>query len=229
MAGQIYSLVLLLVAEVDEEKNMKSVIDYFQEVFATCKIVEGQRYSKRLNDKQITSLLKFSCQRLQEQEAEILQEQKPKQFTKVDTTEEDPYAKEFGISIDDKLASVEARVLPAPWEFNFEPGIPIHAARPDQVKKALKYVCIAAANGREEYCTIGRLALENSLSDIPTIIFGADVTHPESGEDLCAQPQHQELIQDLYNTWQNPKGGTVTGGMIRYMFTTPNSFDSGSS
>lgn len=38
-----------------------------------CKIVEGQRYSKRLNDKQITSLLKFSCQRPQEQEAEILQ------------------------------------------------------------------------------------------------------------------------------------------------------------
>jgi len=26
-----------------------------------------------------------------------------------------PYAKEFGISIDSKLASVEARVLPPPW------------------------------------------------------------------------------------------------------------------
>ncbi|KAE9448753.1 hypothetical protein C3L33_19349, partial [Rhododendron williamsianum] len=83
---------------VDEEKNMKSVIDYFQEVYGftirhshlpcllvgsarkvnylpmeACKIVEGQRYSKRLNDKQITSLLKLSCQRPKEQEAEILQ------------------------------------------------------------------------------------------------------------------------------------------------------------
>lgn len=29
--------------------------------------------------------------------------------------EQDPYAKEFGITIDNKLASVEARVLPAPW------------------------------------------------------------------------------------------------------------------
>lgn len=28
---------------------------------------------------------------------------------------EDPYAKEFGIKISDKLASVEARILPAPW------------------------------------------------------------------------------------------------------------------
>lgn len=29
--------------------------------------------------------------------------------------EQDPYAKEFGINISDKLTSVEARVLPAPW------------------------------------------------------------------------------------------------------------------
>ncbi|KAK6248464.1 hypothetical protein QUC31_020029 [Theobroma cacao] len=76
------------------------------------------------------------------------------------------------------------------------------------------------------------------VSDIPTIIFGADVTHPESGEDsspsiaavvasqdwpevtkyaglVCAQPHRQELIQDLFKTWQEPQRGTVTGGMIR--------------
>ena len=28
---------------------------------------------------------------------------------------EDPYAKEFGIKISDRLASVEARILPSPW------------------------------------------------------------------------------------------------------------------
>lgn len=28
---------------------------------------------------------------------------------------EDPYAKEFGIRISERLASVEARILPAPW------------------------------------------------------------------------------------------------------------------
>ncbi|OMO97012.1 Stem cell self-renewal protein Piwi [Corchorus capsularis] len=75
------------------------------------------------------------------------------------------------------------------------------------------------------------------VSDIPTIIFGADDTHPESGEDsspsiaavvasqdwpevtkyaglVCAQPHRQELVQDVYKTWQDPKRGTVTGGMI---------------
>jgi len=38
-----------------------------------CKIVEGQRYSKRLNEKQITALLKVTCQRPQERELDILQ------------------------------------------------------------------------------------------------------------------------------------------------------------
>jgi eukaryotic translation initiation factor 2C len=37
-----------------------------------CKIVEGQRYTKRLNEKQITSLLKVTCQRPRDRENDIL-------------------------------------------------------------------------------------------------------------------------------------------------------------
>ncbi|MCD7459399.1 Protein argonaute PNH1 [Datura stramonium] len=219
-----------LIFPVDEEKNMKSVIEYFQEVYGftiqyphlpcllvgsqkkvnylpmeACKILEGQRYTKRLDEKQITSLLKSSCQRPREQEMDILQTIRQNGY------KQDPIAKEFGINIDDKLASVEARVLPAPWlkyhdagkekechpqlgqwnminkkvingstvnhwacinfscnvqenaargfchqlaqmcqvsgmEFNCEPVIPIYYARPDQAKKALNYVCNAAAS-----------------------------------------------------------------------------------
>jgi len=33
--------------------------------------------------------------------------------------DQDPYAKEFGIKISEKLASVEARILPAPWVICF--------------------------------------------------------------------------------------------------------------
>jgi len=33
--------------------------------------------------------------------------------------DQDPYAKEFGINISEKLASVEARILPAPWVMCF--------------------------------------------------------------------------------------------------------------
>jgi eukaryotic translation initiation factor 2C len=77
---------------------MKSVTEYFKETYGyvirhpflpclqvgnqqrpnylpmeVCKIVEGQRYSKRLNEKQITALLKVTCQRPYEREKDILQ------------------------------------------------------------------------------------------------------------------------------------------------------------
>jgi hypothetical protein len=37
---------------------------------------------------------------------------------------------------------------------------------------------------------------------------------------VCAQAHRQELIQDLYKTWQDPVRGTVSGGMIRYVNLT---------
>ncbi|GLT28951.1 hypothetical protein SLA2020_038510 [Shorea laevis] len=376
-----------LIFPLDEHMNMKSVVEYFQEMYGymiqykhlpclqvgnqkkvnylpmeACKIVEGQRYTKGLNEKQITSLLKVSCQRPYDQEMDILQTINQNGY------DQDPFAKEFGITIDSKLASIEARVLPAPWlkyndtgkekeflpqvgqwnmmnkkvingsivrywacinfsrnvqdssahdfcqelvqmcqicgmEFNRDPVIPIYSARPDQVKKALKYVYHAASTkleGKELELLIAILPNNNGslygdlkricetdlglisqcclakhvskisrqylanlslkinvkmggrntvlldalswriplVSDIPTIIFGADVTHPECGEDstpsiaavvasqdwpevtkyaglVCAQPHRQELIQDLFKSWQDPQQGTVAGGMIR--------------
>ncbi|GFY98311.1 Stabilizer of iron transporter SufD / Polynucleotidyl transferase [Actinidia rufa] len=302
-----------------------------------CKIVEGQRYTKRLNDRQITSLLKFACQRPHEQEMDILETIHHNGYN------QDPYAKEFGIRIDDKLASVEARVLPAPWlkyndsgkekevlpkvgqwnmmnkkvingstinywacinfsrsvqestvsgfchqlvqacqgsgmDFKCEPVIPIYSARPDQVKKALKYVCSAAANklgGKElelliailpdnngslygdlkricetelgliSQCCLTKYVVKISqqylanvslkinvkmggrntvlvdalswriplVSDIPTIIFGADVTHPESGEDcspsiaaVVASQDWPEVTKELLLSFQKATG-----------------------
>ncbi|XP_044947198.1 protein argonaute 1B-like [Hordeum vulgare subsp. vulgare] len=76
------------------------------------------------------------------------------------------------------------------------------------------------------------------VRDRPTIIFGADVTHPHPREDsspsiaavvasqdwpevtkyvglVSAQTRHQELIQDLFKVWQDPQRGTITGGMVR--------------
>ncbi|XP_045829694.1 protein argonaute PNH1-like [Trifolium pratense] len=370
----------------DEKMNMKSVVDYFQEMYGytimyphlpciqvgekkanylpmeACKIVEGQRCTKGLNDKQITSLLKVSCLRPREREKDILQTIHQNDY------DCNPYAKEFGIKVDKKLASVEARVLPAPWlkyhdtgrdskilpqcgqwnmankkvingskvrywacinfsrnvqqrtanafcqqlvqacqslgmEFSHEPVIPVYSARPDMVKKALKYVHSTSLNkldGKElefliailpdnngslygdlkkicetdlglisQCCLtkyvfkINRHYLSNValkinvkmggrntvlldalscriplVSDIPTIIFGADVSHPEAGEDVCpslaavvasqdwpevtkyaglvcAQPHRVELIHDLFKCWNDPHHGIVYGGMIR--------------
>ncbi|TYH03953.1 hypothetical protein ES288_A09G259800v1 [Gossypium darwinii] len=375
-----------LVFPVDDNSTMKSVVEYFQEMYSftiqhthlpclqvgnqkkanylpmeACKIVEGQRYTKRLNERQITALLKVTCQRPRDRENDILQ------MVQHNAYDQDPYAKEFGIKISEKLASVEARILPAPWlkyhetgkekdclpqvgqwnmmnkkmingmtvsrwacinfsrsvqesvargfcnelaqmcqvsgmEFNPEPVIPIYTARPEQVEKALKHVYHASmkTKGKElelllailpdnngslygdlkricetdlgliSQCCLTKHVFKISkqylanvalkinvkmggrntvlldaiscriplVSDIPTIIFGADVTHPENGEDsspsiaavvasqdwpevtkyaglVCAQAHRQELIQDLYKTWHDPVRGTVSGGMIR--------------
>ncbi|PIA26674.1 hypothetical protein AQUCO_09100081v1 [Aquilegia coerulea] len=119
---------------VDERNTMKSVVQYFQETYGfviqhttwpclqvgsqqrpnylpmeVCKIVEGQRYSKRLNERQITALLKVTCQRPHEREKDILETVRHNAYRN------DPYAEEFGIKISDKLAAVEARILPPPW------------------------------------------------------------------------------------------------------------------
>ncbi|XP_074566393.1 protein argonaute 1C-like [Curcuma longa] len=118
---------------VDERGNLKSVVQYFRETYGftiqhthfpclqvgnkqkpnylpmeVCKIVEGQRYSKRLNQDQITALLKGTCQAPYDRECTILQTVQHNAY------ESDQYAKEFDIKISNKLASVEARILPAP-------------------------------------------------------------------------------------------------------------------
>ncbi|KAK8938130.1 Protein argonaute PNH1 [Platanthera guangdongensis] len=140
-----------LIFPVDEEMNMKSVIEYFKEMYGftiqhshlpclqvgnqkanylpmeACKIVEGQRYTKRLNEKQITSLLKVTCQRPREQEMDVLQTVHQNAY------EQDPYAKEFGINVSNKLTTVEARVLPAPWDCSHS-SLPSLSVLPDLPK-----------------------------------------------------------------------------------------------
>ncbi|XP_071715428.1 protein argonaute 1-like [Rutidosis leptorrhynchoides] len=379
---------------VDESGTMKSVVGYFRETYnyeirhlqwpclqvgntqrpnylpmEVCKIVEGQRYSKRLNEKQITTLLKVTCQRPQDRERDILKTVAQNNYAN------DEYAKEFGIKISPKLASVEARILPPPWlkyhdtgrekdclpqvgqwnmmnkrlvnggrvaswicinfarnvpdnmaysfcqelakmcsisgmAFNPEPVLPPLTGRPDRVEQMLKarfhdamtklqpqrkdldllIVILPDNNGslygdlkricetelgiisqccltkhvfkmNKQYLanvalkinvkvggrnTVLRDAISRRIpivSDVPTIIFGADVTHPHPGEDsspsiaavvasqdwpeitkyaglVCAQAHRQELIQDLYKEWQDPHKGKCTGGMIKELLVS---------
>ncbi|KAK8934712.1 Protein argonaute 1B [Platanthera zijinensis] len=126
---------------VDERGTMKTVVQYFQETYGftiqhtnlpclqvgnqqrpnylpmeVCKIVEGQRYTRRLNERQITALLKVTCQRPQDREKDILRTVRHNAY------HADPYAREFGIKINDELALVDARILPPPWLKYHETG-----------------------------------------------------------------------------------------------------------
>ncbi|KAI9194708.1 hypothetical protein LWI28_008483 [Acer negundo] len=72
-------------------------------------IVEGQRYTKRLNERQVTALLKATCQRPHERESNI------KMMVLSNDYNGDKLAnEEFGIHVGAELASVDARVLPPP-------------------------------------------------------------------------------------------------------------------
>nr|CAD1821180.1 unnamed protein product [Ananas comosus var. bracteatus] len=342
---------------VDDKGTIKSVVQYFQETYGftikhtnlpclqvgslqrinympmeVCKIVEGQRYSKKLNERQINALLRVTCQRPYERERDILQTVHHNDY------QNDPYAREFGIKISDKLASVEARVLPAPqlkyhdtgkekyclprtgqWnmmnkEFFPTPVLPPYSAQADQVKQALRacfcesmrilqpqqreldlLIVILPENNGSLYGDLKRICetdlglvsqccltkhvfrrntqylanvalkinvkvggrntvLVDALlrriplvtdTDTPTIIFGADVTHPPPGEDkspsiaavvasqdwpevtkyaglVCAQAHRQELIEDLYKEWKDPQGRKASGGMIQELLRSFN-------
>ncbi|KAI9076228.1 hypothetical protein K1719_041801 [Acacia pycnantha] len=73
-----------------------------------CKIAAGQRYSKKLNERQVTALLRATCQRPLDRENEIRGMARRNNFNR------DKLVQEFGIKVSEELALCDARVLPPP-------------------------------------------------------------------------------------------------------------------
>ncbi|WJX44066.1 argonaute 5 [Trifolium repens] len=73
-----------------------------------CQIEAGQRYSKRLNEEQVTNLLRATCQRPNQREQDIQNIVKQHRFNS------DKVVAEFGINVTEDLTLVDARVLPPP-------------------------------------------------------------------------------------------------------------------
>ncbi|KAH0918481.1 hypothetical protein HID58_026141 [Brassica napus] len=321
-----------------------------------CRIAEGQRYTKKLNERQVTALLRATCQRPDIRDNSIKGMVKNNKYHEIDLVR-----KEFGMSVTDQLATVEARVLPPPllkyhesgrekmvnprlgqwnmidkkmingarvasWtsvcfstridrnlpqefckqlidmcvskgmQFNPQPAIPFISCQPQRIEEALcdihkrapglqmlivilpdvtgsygkiKRICETELGIVSQCCQpnqvrkLNKQYMENValkinvktggrntvlddairrriplISDRPTIIFGADVTHPQPGEDsspsiaavvasmdwpeitkyrglVSAQTHREEIIEDLYKLVQDPQRGPVHTGMIR--------------
>uniref|UniRef100_A0A803QMP0 Piwi domain-containing protein n=1 Tax=Cannabis sativa TaxID=3483 RepID=A0A803QMP0_CANSA len=73
-----------------------------------CTIVEGQRYSKKLNERQVTNLLRATCQRPIDREGSIRQTVQQNNFSKQEIVQD------FGINVANDMTSVQARVLTPP-------------------------------------------------------------------------------------------------------------------
>ncbi|KAK1296146.1 Protein argonaute MEL1 [Acorus calamus] len=198
-------------------------------------IAEGQHYSKKLNEQQVTKMLKATCVRPRNWEMNIIKVVEQNQF------KNDEYAAEFGMRIMNELTSLEARVLLPPMLRYNQTGKD-SSCRPFFGKWNL----IHKVGGRNVVLDDALCRRIPLVSDRPTIIFGADVTHPMPGEDsspsiaasaihglikvvasmdwpeitkyrglVSAQPPRQEMIEDLYTESVDPKKGRVSGGMIR--------------
>ncbi|XP_071730803.1 protein argonaute MEL1-like [Rutidosis leptorrhynchoides] len=74
-----------------------------------CKLVESQRYTKKLNERQVTAMLKATCRRPRDRESEIDRVLKGNKYNQDKLVKED-----FGLRVREQLTSIEARVLPPP-------------------------------------------------------------------------------------------------------------------
>ncbi|KAJ3670135.1 hypothetical protein LUZ60_010459 [Juncus effusus] len=122
-----------LMFPVDEEGKRISVVEYFRQRYKlnlqyitlpclqsgndsrptylpmeVCKIIEGQKYSKKLNERQVTGLLRATCQRPSARERSIAE------MVYHNNYNNDKYANEFGVRVTSQLVTVDARVLPPP-------------------------------------------------------------------------------------------------------------------
>ncbi|XP_050370071.1 protein argonaute 5-like [Argentina anserina] len=77
-----------------------------------CKIVAGQRYTKKLNQRQVTNLLRATCQRPRNRQNDIIEMNRKKTNNRDD--KEFLIRKEFGLQVREEMTLVNARVLPPP-------------------------------------------------------------------------------------------------------------------
>ncbi|KAH9603228.1 hypothetical protein KSS87_004641 [Heliosperma pusillum] len=88
-----------------EVSNGKHLINLPMEV---CNIVEGQRYSNKLNEAQVKALLKATAVRPYEKANQL------KKMVEQINYDHDHLVKEFGLQVNNNFTLVEARVLPPP-------------------------------------------------------------------------------------------------------------------
>ncbi|KAG0077322.1 hypothetical protein BGZ90_007372, partial [Linnemannia elongata] len=73
-----------------------------------CSVIEGQRYMKKLDERQTTDMIKFTSQPPQVRANNI------KDGLKILKYDDNEYLKEFGMKVSNEMVQIKARVLPAP-------------------------------------------------------------------------------------------------------------------
>ncbi|KAF8681815.1 hypothetical protein HU200_045255 [Digitaria exilis] len=213
-----------------------------QDRIKVCNILEGQRYSRKLNERQVTSILRMACERPTQRESSILEVVNRNNYI------HDPYAKEFGIKVTNQLALVDARVLPAPrlkyhdtgrekvcdpfigqWNMNNKALQLLIIVLPDANATVFygraKRLCETELGVITQCCLPrnvqkgGQQYLQNLALKINVKVV-ASMDWPEVSKYRClvsSQGHREEIIADLFTQVKDPQKGLVHGGMIRHV------------
>ncbi|RIB10666.1 Piwi domain-containing protein [Gigaspora rosea] len=73
-----------------------------------CDVIEGQRHTRKLNEKQTADMIKFTCQQPH------MRANKIKRGLEILNYRSNPYLQQFGMKVSNEMAVVNARVLPTP-------------------------------------------------------------------------------------------------------------------
>ncbi|RZC76718.1 hypothetical protein C5167_000873 [Papaver somniferum] len=200
-----------------------------------CALVEGQKYSKKLNEKQVTGLLKAACQRPKDRESNITKIVKENHYM------EDKYAKEFGITVSELMTSINsARVLPPPmlkyheegreariqprvgqWnminaDINPMPLLPMWSGRSNQIERTLVDLHKEATSKLEKMTGQGKqLQLLIIILPDQTGSYGSikRVCETELGiVSQCCQPKHAFKVNPQYLENVSMKINVKVGG-----------------
>ncbi|CAG8640857.1 6105_t:CDS:10, partial [Ambispora gerdemannii] len=100
--------------------TVKKDMHYPMEV---CEVIEGQRFLRKLNERQTADMIKFTCQ------PPHIRANKIKQGLEILNYRNNEYLRQFGMSVSSDMAMVQARILPTPT-LKYHPNSREHTVTP---------------------------------------------------------------------------------------------------
>ncbi|KAF9581944.1 Eukaryotic translation initiation factor 2C [Lunasporangiospora selenospora] len=245
----------------EKENSKTDVATYFQETYGKrllypflpcvvtgrdiflpmelCSVIQGQRYPKKLNERQTADMIKFTCQ------PPHVRANKIRDGLKILSYRNNEYLKDFGVSVATEMANIPNKNPPVIYAnpqgdiekslkeawfragnaVKSQPqlmlcvlptkGVPLYA----EIKRVSDTVigvatqCIQMSHTRQpkkQYCANVCLKMNVKLggmnaflspdqtpflTDMPTILFGADVSHPKPGD--TTRPSIASLVGSM--------------------------------
>ncbi|KAI9489904.1 Piwi domain-containing protein [Zychaea mexicana] len=151
-----------------------------------CEIVPGQRFMKKLDEKQTAEMIKFTCQK-----PDIRANKTRQGLTMLQCKPENPYLKQFGVKVNPDMAIVQARVLPPPQVMYSQGFTPNDGAWNMRGKKLAKGASLGSWSVVNFHVGLARPSIERFIRELTQafINVGLDVVKRDPPIMINADPQ----------------------------------------